>query len=528
MGLALLTGAAARADQVDDQFNQLFGDQMKLVQGTRITTDDVELAARMVDAAGKLKDTPKLRQRLLSEGYDLALRDPAGYPTASGAAAAMIDALPAERAAWEDKLIEVYNQDWRGAARADRDGKQQALVDRLVSVAGARDERGDYAGSLPLYRQALGVLPRGGAGRDAITERQRQATYKMQLQAKADGLVDRLKAEPTNADIARQLVELYVVGFDQPGKAEQYAKATGDENLQRLVPLAAAPLDKIHPDRAYDLAEWYDGLSAAADANAKTAMLQRTRGFYQHFTASTKEQGIRAVKARLKIEEIDRALAAAAPEGENTSSGPAVVGDTTDLLKLVDPEKDKVDGAWMLKNGILGNLSEDYGDELRFPVKVDGDYELTVRFRTDKLIRSYAYVYLYLPIQGDRMTYFRVANDYYPPRIGLSANIRTLATQISPGAWHTITVRKETAKDGTIKVGVAMDGRNILGWQGSPLAAQDDYDAPQRPGIAFNYARAVVSKCTIKRLSGTITPVDRNAKEEPRSHRIIIRRHVVP
>ncbi len=508
-GVGVLGGPVGWADETDELFHQLFGVQLAEARATRATEDDVALAGRMVDAAGKLTDAPKLRRKLLAEGYELALRDASGYPAAIDAAAALIEESSDERSAWEEKLIDVYNRDWRHAPRDQRAAKQQALVHAILSVAAMRDARGAWDESLGLYRKALGVLPRSSDQRQTIIERQRIATQRMQLLARAGQLAGQLAAGLDEAAIARELVEIYVVGFNAPGKAAKYAEITGDRDLARRVHLACRPIKKLQADDAYDLAEWYAALAEGADPLSQPTMLERAREGYERFVADSDDQGVRRVKAKLKLAQIAKALAEDEGDGAGVGGGP--VGNTIDLLKRVDVDTDRVQGAWMVKNGVLGSVSDEWGSQIRFPVEVDGDYELVVRFRTTNLIRRYAYVYLYLPMGGDRMTWFRISNDYYPPRIGVSSSVRTLVTQIKPGRWHTLVARKQTAPDGSIKLGVAMDGRNIVGWQGSVHAASDGYDAPKRPGVSFNYARAVINKATIKRLSGEITAIDRNA-----------------
>lgn len=515
--VVMLVGPSAWADEVDELFNQLFGAQLREVQTTRVASDDVELAGRMVDAADKLKETPLLRQRLLTEGYDLAMKDPTGYPTAITAANAMMMAVPAERSQWEDKLIDVYTTAWRTAARDDRTSAQETLVDQLLSVAKTREHRDDYAGAVALYRQALGVVPRRSDRRDEILEDQRAAANRMQLQARAEDLATKLKGDPHDTEAARELVQLYVVDFNDPQKGWPYAKSSGDEALVKRVENAAKPVHKLDADAAFDLGEWYGELADTTDGASKTDMQHRARSAYQRFVSAAGDTGVKAIKAKLKIAELDKALAEATAGNSSsvsTDTGPLTAGKdlgaTVDMLKLVDPEKDGLDGGWLMKNGMLANVKKEYGCELRFPVDVNGDYEMSITFKTEKVTRSYHTISLRLPIDDKRMTYFTMGGHYYAPRLGVAPDTRTVATQIPANKWVTLTVRKETNRDGTIKIGVAAGSRQIIAWQGSPLAAEKYYTWPQRPGIELNSCNAIIGKASIKRLSGTITAADRS------------------
>jgi hypothetical protein len=515
--VVMLVGTSAWADEVDELFGQLFGAQLREVQATRVATDDVELAGRMVDAADKLKETPLLRQRLLTEGYDLAMKDRTGYATAITAANAMMMATPKERGHWEDKLIDVYTTAWRTAPRDERAGAQQTLVDQLLSVAKTRENREDYSGAVALYRQALGVVPRRSDQRQEILERQRTATTRMQLQAKANDLAEKLKRNRDDTEAAKELVKLYVVDFNDPGKAKRYAKSSGDEQLAERVENATKPVYKLGADAAFDLGEWYGELADTADGACKTDMQHRSRNAYQRFVSAAGDKGVQAIKAKLKIAELDKALTeatASTSSSSDTDTGPVTpgkdLGATVDMLKLVDPEKDGLDGGWMMRNGMLANVKKEYGCELRFPVEVNGDYEMSITFKTEKVTRSYHTISLRLPIDEKRMTYFTMGGYYYAPRLGVAPDARTVATQIPANKWVTLTVRKETDRDGTIKIGVAAGSRKIIAWQGSPLAAEKYYTWPQRPGIELNSCNAIIGKASIKRLSGTLNAADRS------------------
>ena len=70
---------AAEADQV---FQQLFGDRLKQVQGTRSTTDDAAFAKELLDSAAMALDQKELLGVICEQSYQLGMTDPQGFATA--------------------------------------------------------------------------------------------------------------------------------------------------------------------------------------------------------------------------------------------------------------------------------------------------------------------------------------------------------------------------------------------------------------------------------------------------------------
>ena len=83
--ILLTFGSTAMADEAEDAFNSLYGDELERVAATPSSADDMILAAKLLEAVRGVTGQPALLAVLCEKTYVLAGKSPAGCATALAA-----------------------------------------------------------------------------------------------------------------------------------------------------------------------------------------------------------------------------------------------------------------------------------------------------------------------------------------------------------------------------------------------------------------------------------------------------------
>jgi hypothetical protein len=502
---APVSDSSPEALKAAEVFQSLYGDELKRVQATPVTTDDVALAAKLLEAARTAGVPVPLLTILCEKSAQLGLADPKGYETALAAAQLLASSVPEKAEAAQDTILTVRQRQYDQARPDEKIRLGQAYADQLLTVAAAKARAGDLDEAINLCgkasRTAKAVKSTNADEADAL---QKHYTDLKKVLGELPRLKTTLAAEPGNREVREQIIRLYLVELDNPAEAAKYLNDSCDAALRKFVLAAVLNVEAAPELAAMDLGDWYRGLAdKATTPTGKRAMLVRSAAYYQRFLSLHPGNDLDRTKATLalkKAEEDIGKLGAAAPNA----------GGWTDLLKLVDLKRDAPEGN--IAKGDDGLIFAVVTQtKLNLPVIPAGDYEIEVRFTRTSGDNS---VCLMFPV-GE--TSASVMLNGYTGRVsGLDMingkscdqNETTVKGAMVNGRAYTLNVRVSTAAE-KATILATLDGKPFIKWSGpvaalspspywKPLDAKSPTFGGWQVGITLHSAR-------LKMLSGKMT-----------------------
>ncbi len=358
---------AAKAEDPQKLFDKLYGDEAKKV-GNDAKASATFAAKLLTDSKG-LKDAPDLAKLLLEKVYDYGCKDASGCATAAEAAKLMMERVVFNQQEWQDKAIAARQILFQKSTGADKTKAGESLIEELLAAGDAQADAAKYADAGKLYQRAYQVASTIKSDQlDDILSKLEDANAKIEVAHKVAAYLLKLNDNPKNAASAKTLVLLYVVELDKPANAEKWVAVTDDDQLRKLVPLAAKKVTDLPEHSCMELADWYKGLAAGAGRSGNAVVYERAKGYYEQFLALHEKEDAENLKAKKALEDIKKELARL----------PASKPKEFDLMKLIDPEKDTVEGKWAIKGGEL--YSDDVGDRIRIPFQPPLEYDYVVEF----------------------------------------------------------------------------------------------------------------------------------------------------
>ena len=350
--------------------------------------EKLALALTLLKHADDSKDDPAGKYVLLTMSRDLAIA--AGDPT-------MVMRVA-------DRLADAFNMDRRREKASDL-GKlvgtvttpaaQQALVDAALSQVEETAGADDYEAALKLARLALDAANKLKDAKliKLVTERGKELAAQQKEFAPVVAAEEKLQTDPTNAAANSIAGRWYWFAKNDPNRAMSYLALSDDKELKD----AAIKDLSLPPDSAaqLELADlWWDIAQPSKDERAKNAVLVRSFQWYSQ--ALPNLIGLKKAKAEKRIGEI-RPLTAKIPvtplakPGQPTEPKPAdpspaepkvqiAKGEATDLLKLIDPKSDAVEGTWRLEGGKLTSPVSGFA-RIHVPFKPPEEYVLSATVR---------------------------------------------------------------------------------------------------------------------------------------------------
>jgi hypothetical protein len=521
----ILFAATAGAEEAADVFNQLYGDAYRQALGSREADDDLAVAEQIMTGVDQLNDRPVVQAYLLEKVYELTSRTDEGFDDAMNALDSLQGLQPDKLAEHEDRKLQLYMQYYRRAPREDRMIRATEFANAAIEVGEARELREDYAGAQQAYGQGLAIAK--GLRLDEASDvelRSRRAAGRAVAQRKVESFSRRMKATP-NPAIAKQIAKIYLLELDKPEAAAPYAEKAEDEKLARMTALAAKPLDELGADEALKLGLWYESMADEAPAETKLAVLTRAVDAMEHFLAENDGESIEKVQANVKLEALNKQIAAMSPDaaGGSEDSGDFQRRRTYELVKMVDVKRDAVQAAWIGNEKAIANANggSEYS-EIAFPVKVNGSYKMNVTFSFSDPGNSYWYghVYLLLPVGNGNKTYYRasIGSYYNGPELGVvGAQPRHIATayKINKDQNFTASVLN---RDGKVKIQIAVNGKVVCTWAGHETELRSkpdvwgarDAGSKEQPGWGVYSLSTTIKSAKIRLIDGTMEKVDKS------------------
>jgi formylglycine-generating enzyme required for sulfatase activity len=303
-------GGRQGAETPEVQFQKLYGEDAAKASRSPASKEAVAFVAKLLTDAGTLKGDPAMTRLMLDKAYELGCKSAEGCPTAIQAARIRMDQEADNKLPWRDKLLEACRIQYQKAKAPDKPQAGDTLIGELTNVADALTETGNFAEAVKPLQECRQVAATTKSSRlDDITDRLKAVNGKIDVEKKFSAYAKRLVDNPQDAATAKAAVMLCIVQLDDPGKAAGYADATGDDELKKLVPLAAQDVEKLTEDDCVALAAWYQTLAKKADRVSKLALLTRTKKCYEKILDKHSDDA-QGIKLRKEMDELAKEIAA--------------------------------------------------------------------------------------------------------------------------------------------------------------------------------------------------------------------------
>jgi len=307
--------AGVWADPQSD-YDMLFGEAEKKVLRTASEKDDAALAAKLLESADTVTDSPDLQLVLYEKAFDLGITSALGHETGIAALRLLEEKAPERKTDWRRKLMEAYRV--RHAAASGEQKYQLAPELMALTVAFAQDARrkGNSLEAMKLYRESLALVPPG----DTILAKEIQAAVRavtavQRVERKLRLLTDRMKIDPSDVASRRGAVICHVTGRDRPQDAVGLLNKDLDEDLRTYVPLAVKKIDDLAGPVCLEVAGWYRSLAAKGSSYDKAVSLTRAQSYYQQYLQVHAKQDVARLKAKVALDETNAALKKLPPLG---------------------------------------------------------------------------------------------------------------------------------------------------------------------------------------------------------------------
>ena len=539
----------AAAENANEVFQSLFGDEWKKVQATRETADDLALAQTLLAAAKTSKSQVELSELLCNQAYTLASRDTtkAGCDLAVASMKQLAELVPAKADAANDKTIAVLKARFSRAEGEEKSQIGTSLIASHIVQGKALESAGDFTGAVKQYQSAK-VLSKQftsplAAVLDTLID---SATQRDRIERKIAQLEEKVAADPTNKAQRLDLISLYVQ-LDKPAAAVAHAQQSGDADIAKWIPLAVKKIAEVPIEECGKLGEWYRSLAPKAENDAaRRIVLNRSSLYLQRLINEGKKDELAVVKAKLTIGRVKEDLAKldAAATTTTTTKPPIDLtkkperSEEIDLIKLVDPAKDATEGRWEKGNGKVGITvdSTSNGAWLDLPVLPQGDYEFQVTFSR---ATGRAVAKIFVPItpkgglkNGESSSYTPgvaitlgmddgkvgaiengIGNSYYGYYFEESSfknAIHSRALRFSNGKSYAMKIKVEHEKD-EAKVTVLLGGEKYLAWRGDPASSNVSVYRKGMPAVAVYStvprSSAVFSNASVQAQGGEVKKV---------------------
>ncbi len=494
---------AAETDKAVEDFDSLYGRDVKRVKGTRDTKDDVELAARLLAAAKKAADQPPLLAVLCEKAYDLATVHADGYETALAAMGFLKSEVPAKAGECAEREVSVLQKQFTKAPKDAKAEPGEALLDAMLALLDSRLGAGDAAEASKMCGEARRIaIAIKSERRKDIEERQNDVKQAIQDTREIENLKALLDKESENTAAREKLVRL-CLNAGRPAEAAKYVEGVEDEALRKYVPAAAKPVEEAPELACVELGEWYRGLAEAAPSYARLGMYERARAYLERFLKIHTAKDQLRTRAVLALEKVEAAL-------EKLGRSRWI-----DLLAMVDPTRDMVMGRWLLLPdglAVIWRPGDPRGPWARIlvPAAPQGSYELKGRFVRTSENRE---VFVVLPVgkRGVALLLSAKGGD----SSGLNSIKGNYGAVVRPGALEN---GREYALHAQVvlageqaEVTVKLDGEPYMAWKGplSDLSVGKGLEVtePGCFGLGVQSACVLWRSLRLKMLSGKVRSV---------------------
>ncbi len=287
------------SSSVVSTFDTLYGPDLKRVQATKQTDDDLTLGRQLLQAVNGLKLEPSLVERMCETAFELAQNARTGQVLAFQSAGTLAAKHPERRVRSHMMRFDIYYAGYRVSQQtidADR------AITSLINVAEQLTVEKKFSEAQDIWAQALDIAQKAGSWHiKMLTDREsafeaRALTVKTYAQ-----LSKQIIGNPQNKVLRHRMLMLLLTGLDDPVHAADYLDATTSESMRIHVPLAAEAIKHIDATAALSLAEWYVQLARDSDLGAAELMRKRARKYYTRFLELHQQEDDLRTRANLGL-----------------------------------------------------------------------------------------------------------------------------------------------------------------------------------------------------------------------------------
>lgn len=307
--LALSSRADGDGEAEKQLFNSLYAKPLQRVQQTSSRDDNLELARNLLKECEKVASQPGLMIHFLDAAYGLSFRVPTGYDVALEAAERIDAGFEARRADARKMQIDLLGRLVRSARGDERGPWVDKLVAVYVGIGQDEMKANDYAAASRTFRtaQTLAFRYKHPA---AVTFKAMStfAVQQLKVSQQLTKLEEDLLRDANDIDVARKLVELYLLEREDAASASRIASRTNDAALISIAKLSGSKLSKLDGSQTMALATWYFDQRKNVSESAKDIAYQRAKFYLTHFLESTSASGVMKAKAILMFKEVESVL----------------------------------------------------------------------------------------------------------------------------------------------------------------------------------------------------------------------------
>jgi len=360
MAFTWLIAPVAGANDAAQIIESLFGDRIKAVQRTATRSDDVALAAQMIETARGDTVNEAMRAALCDKACDLAQRDASGSTTILEA----IRLWPCEgtaekRAAIRDRHVELLTRAQQLGRAEDREAAGTMLLDTLMTAGDERMEDRLYDEAIAAYRRAAALALR--VKPDAVVDAKAAldaAMHRQRVTRSIDLYRTKLLEDRSNVAVAEALIKLYLIDEQNPQAAQPYLEIAIDAKLKTAA-LSLKDANSLSVTESATLGEWLMDETVSLPASSQAAALAIAKGHFERAYAQQDADNLTRTKAKLQITEIESRLAKLtaastprrpAPTQSVRKINPILANDAIIILTFDKKTISEKDGKWLISD----------------------------------------------------------------------------------------------------------------------------------------------------------------------------------
>lgn len=511
--IACLPSGPAHAEDPQQLFDSVYGEEYRRARATADRGDDLELATQLLAAAKADTTHAAVAALMCDRVYDLASPHADGRETAIRAMRRLIETDAARTEEADTKIARMLESSYRETRGDDKKAVGLRLLNHLERQAERAIEASDPAAASDLYRRALGVATYADPSRRAtLLETLRGLREDLLIVERIEAAKKRLDANPKNTRAATELVQLLLVEMDDPASARKYSFLV-DEPTQKMLRLSDTPPGNLKPDQLFELGGWYEGLAEGATREtAERAMMLRAIDYYDRFLATHAEKDLRRTKATLTVQKLKKAVADGPAPGPGRAGGVRGARTHDMMAKITDPRALAVMGNWTREDGVI-KVNMTGRSRMEVPVEPGSAYELTVEVRPVQAFNNTigGVLVFAIPI-NDRTICLMIKTQHEDASSasvfranGITTGKRIEGKVLKQNEWNTITLRVKEERD-TVTIGFKVDNKTVYEWTGPKgRLLQDNYwqlKNRSRLGIATSMTAAEFRKIEFHDVSG--------------------------
>ena len=321
------------AEDVNKLYTTGFGDKDTAVRAAHNAQKSAAFARELLESASALRDDPVYRTLLLEKAYEFGMLYPDGVSVSIEAMEQLAKASPEAKNACDEKLLNALYKQFQSAAPRQSEAAAVIYVNKAMEVAENLAEAGKYDQAIALCAKAKPTTPLPPEIRAQIADCLQYLKDQQTIARRIAELKAKLTITPRDLNVSTELVRLLVLNLDRPAEAVEYLPATGDEKLQKFVPLAAKEVTTLGETELMELGDWYRSAASKAGKPGAAVVWSRAKACYQRFLKVHEKQDAQHLNASRALKDADAELVKL-PAQFKSARGRAR---RTDLLVAVNP-----------------------------------------------------------------------------------------------------------------------------------------------------------------------------------------------